>query len=71
MNEIVVVQRDWKISEIKSKIKFDQDGIDKFDKGKSIFKNFREDTEEILKRMFELDFNFSKISRAVKNEVEL
>ena len=39
---------------------------------RSVFRNFREDSEELLRKMFDLDFSYSKITRIIKNnEYEL
>lgn len=69
MNEIEIKKRDWKLSEIKSKFN-DDDEEDKFDKNKSVFRLLRDDTNDVLKKMFELDFNYSKINRVIKHDEE-
>jgi hypothetical protein len=70
MNEITIKEREWKITEIKEVNDDEDDEEDKFEKGKSIFKNFKEDNEEILRKMFELDMGYSKITRVIKNNDE-
>jgi hypothetical protein len=67
MNEITVNKREWNISEVKRQANDDDDEGDRFDRGRSVFKVFKEDTEELLKKMFELDFSYTKISRVIKN----
>jgi hypothetical protein len=67
MNEINVQEREWKITEIKNIGHENEDEEERFDKSKSIFKNFKEDTEEMLRKMFETDFGYSKIHRIIKN----
>jgi hypothetical protein len=42
-----------------------------FDKDKSVFKAFIEDTDAVVSVMFANDMKFSKISRVVKNEADL
>lgn len=67
MNELTISQREWKITDLVSKEEDENDNRDKFDRSKSVFKNFKEDTDEILRKMFELDFSYSKIPRIIKN----
>ena len=67
MNEIFINKRDWTISDVQPRDKDGKGAAQKFDKLRSVFRNFREDTEEVLRKMFELDFASSKISRIIKN----
>jgi len=70
MNEIEVAEKIWKVEDLALE-KFGLDGEDlKFDKNKSVFRLLKEDTEETLKKMFELDFSYTKINRVVKNNEE-
>ena len=42
-----------------------------FDKSKSVFKNFKTDTEALLKRTFENDWRLTKIPKLIKDKDEL
>ena len=46
------------------------DAEPEFLKDKSVFKDFREDTHNFLRKCFEEDFNFGKIPRTVKKDAE-
>ena len=67
MNEIIINKREWTISDVQPRDKDGKGAAMKFDKLRSVFRNFREDTEEVLRKMFELDMASSKISRIIKN----
>ncbi|CDW72567.1 UNKNOWN [Stylonychia lemnae] len=67
MNEIIINKREWIISDVQPRDKDGKGAASKFDKMRSVFRNFREDSEETLRKMFELDFASSKISRIIKN----
>lgn len=67
MNEISINKREWAISDVQQRIKDPSDPFNRFDKARSVFRNFREDDEDSLRRMFELDFSYSKIARIIKN----
>lgn len=41
----------------------------KFDISKSVFRTFKLESEELLKKMFELDFKYTKIKKIFKNNV--
>jgi hypothetical protein len=44
----------------------------KFIKDRSVFKNWKEDTDDLLRKMFENDMSYSKIHRVLRgNEDEL
>eukprot|EP01016_Furgasonia_blochmanni_P027031 TRINITY_DN28566_c0_g2_i1.p1 TRINITY_DN28566_c0_g2~~TRINITY_DN28566_c0_g2_i1.p1 ORF type:complete len:209 (-),score=43.14 TRINITY_DN28566_c0_g2_i1:59-625(-) len=43
----------------------------KFNKALSVFKDFKEDTPNLLKAMFELDFKYTRIDRIANQEEEL
>ena len=67
MNEIHVAPKTWKMSDfeigeihgIKSKLKFDV--------SRSIFKTFKVENEELLRKVFELDMKYTKIKKVFKN----
>lgn len=67
MNEVVIAARTWHIKDfdigevlgIKKKIKFDI--------SKSIFKTWKVETPELLSKMFETDFKYTKIKKIFKN----
>lgn len=69
MNEVTIKAKEWHISDfdigevtgIKSKMRFDI--------SKSIFKTFKLETEDLLKKTFELDFKYTKIQKIFKNHV--
>lgn len=67
MNMLDIKERQWKITELKHMEEDNADSSQKFNKNKSVFRNFRDDSEESLKKMFELDISYSKINRIVKN----
>lgn len=67
MNEINILPRTWKLSDfdlsevlaLKKKMKFDMN--------KSIFRTFKNETDELLEKIFELDFKYTKIRKIFKN----
>lgn len=69
MNEITIKAKDWHISDfdtgevtgIKNKMKFDV--------SKSIFRTFKLESDDLLKKMFDLDFKYTKIQKIFKNHV--
>lgn len=69
MNELTMPAKTWSINDfdigevtgIRKKIKFDV--------SKSIFKTFKLENEELLKKTFELDFKYTKIRKIFKNHV--
>eukprot|EP00347_Sterkiella_histriomuscorum_P011119 403373687 len=70
MNEIIINKRDWAISDVQPRTKDSNDPYNRFDKSRSVFRNFRDDDEELLRKIFELDFSYSKIARIIKNNEE-
>ena len=70
MNEIEVKERVWRIADNKYKKKDSELIGGKFDKSKSVFRMFREETEDLRRKMFELDIGYSKIQRVIKNDEE-
>ena len=56
MNEITVARREWVISEVKQRGQNGNENENKFEKAKSVFRLFKEDNDESLRRMFELDY---------------
>ncbi len=70
MNEITVNKREWIISEVRPRGKDGDELANKFDKNKSVFRQFREESEELLRKMFELDFSSSKMTRIIRNNDE-
>ena len=67
MNEIIVQKREWAIAEVQPRNKDALDPNYNFAKDKSIFKGFKEEDEDMIRRMFELDFGNTKVTRIVKN----
>jgi hypothetical protein len=67
VNEVVVKQREWRIGDfdvgevagVKRKMKFDI--------SKSIFKTFKLENEDLVKKIFEMDFKYTKIKKIFKN----
>ena len=67
MNEIYIEPRTWKITDfdigevagVKKKLTFDV--------SKSIFKAFKLENEDLLKKIFEMDFKYTKIKKIFKN----
>ena len=79
MNYIDVERRGWRINpppvnrddEWKDMIDESDDEEEVFDKAKSVFKNFKTDTEALLRRSFENDWRLTKIPKLVKDKEEL
>ena len=79
MNYVEVPARGWKIespmidrdTEWKGLIDQEEDGDEVFDKGKSLFKNYKLDTPQLLEKMFENDFRLTKIPKIVKDKDQL
>ena len=79
MNYIDVEQRGWRINappvnrddEWKDMIDESDDEEEVFDKAKSVFKNFKTDTEALLRRSFENDWRLTKIPKLIKDKEEL
>lgn len=72
MNEIIVKKREWTLTEVQPRNNNGDDLANKFDKNKSLFRQFREENDELLRKMFELDFTSSKIQKIIRNnEAEL
>ena len=44
--------------------------LNMFDKSKSVFKSWKDDTPEFLNAMFKHDYNYSKLNRILKNNEE-
>ena len=67
MNEIYLPARHWKISDfeigevlgIRTKVKFDI--------SKSVFKTFKLETEDLVRKIFDTDFKYTKIKKIFKN----
>jgi hypothetical protein len=70
MNEVTLRSREWHISDfdlgevtgVRKKLKFDI--------SKSIFRTFKLENEELNKKVFELDFKYTKIRKVFKNHTQ-
>ena len=67
MNEVEVDERRWCITDIQVQRVDSTADEYRFDKARSVFRTFREETEELLRKMFEMDIGYSKIHRVIKN----
>ena len=79
MNYVDVPKRGWKIGAAPvDRDKEWQDAVDKsdceeegFEKGKSVFKGFKVDTDASLRKAFENDWKLTKVPKLVKDKEEL
>jgi len=76
MNFVLVKNRGWKIGkplvdrneEWKALCEETANGVEMFDKSKSVFRNFRLDTDVALRKMFENDLRLTKIPAKIKDK---
>ena len=69
MNYVDVQKREWPLVELPTQE--EEEGGDEnseFDKNKTVFKAWREDTDEVLRRCFETDIGYSKLHRITKRD---
>lgn len=79
MNYIDLEQRGWQIgapmvdrdTEWRDLADIGEEGETNFDKAKSVFKNFKIDSPQLLEKMFENDFRLTKIAKLVKDKDQL
>lgn len=67
MNEIHIQPKFWHISDFEIGEVVGIRKKTKFDVSKSIFKAFKLDTDDVLQKMFDLDFKYTKIKKVFKN----
>lgn len=68
MNEIQITAKSWKVSDFNFGEVVGIKQRKKFDQGQSIFRTFKLETEDTLKKMFALDFKYTKIKKIYKGD---
>jgi hypothetical protein len=71
MNQITVDKRNFRLNEISKRLEVSYVGSARFEKPHSVFRNFKDENEDTLRKMFDQDFNYSKINRVIRIPEEL
>ena len=69
MNEIYLPARTWHISDFNIGEVLGVRKAQKFDISKSVFRTFKLENDELIKKMFDLDFKYCKVRKMFKNNV--